>query len=67
MDRKECDIILPKGGDRMRGEEELMTDEQFETYNKLLGLLDEAIERLPDDLQGEFKRKKEEVLVKKRI
>jgi hypothetical protein len=32
-----------------------------------LGLLDEAIERLPDDLQGEFKRKKEEVLVKKRI
>jgi hypothetical protein len=68
--RKDCDIILPaeekrRGGDRMRGEEELMTDEQFETYNRLLGLVDKVIERLPDDQKEEIKREKDKILSKK--
>lgn len=31
----------------MHSEVELMTDEQFETYNKLLQLVDELISELP--------------------
>jgi hypothetical protein len=50
----------------MRGEGELMTDEQFDTYNRLLGLVDQAIENLPEDLRDEFKQKKNEILSKKK-
>lgn len=42
-----------------------MTDEQFETYNKLLQLVDHLISDLPQDKQEEYKRQKEDILLKK--
>ena len=49
----------------MYKEEEYMTDEQFETYNKLLELVGELIEELPIEKQKEYKQKKNEILLKK--
>lgn len=42
-----------------------MTDEQFETYNKLLELVDALIEELPKEKQTDFKQKKNDILLKK--
>lgn len=42
-----------------------MTDEQFETYNKLLQLVDKLISELPDDKQKDYKQLKEDILLKK--
>jgi hypothetical protein len=49
----------------MPGEDTFMTDEQFETYNKLLGLVDQMIEELPEDKQEDYKQKKDEILLQK--
>ena len=49
----------------MHNEEEYMTDEQFETYNKLLELIGELIEELPVEKQKEYKQKKNDILLKK--
>ena len=46
-------------------EVENMTDEQFETYNKLLELVGELIEELPAEKQKEYKQKKNDILLKK--
>ena len=32
----------------------IMTDEQFETYSKLLQLVEELIEEMPDEKKSEF-------------
>jgi hypothetical protein len=45
----------------MRGEE-LMTDEQFNKYNELLGLVDDMLKNLPDQKQEEFSEKKAKIL-----
>lgn len=45
--------------------DEYMTDEQFETYNKLLELVDNLIEELPDEKQKDYKQKKNDILLKK--
>lgn len=42
-----------------------MTDEQFETYNKLLQLVDELIAELPGEKQKKFQQQKEDILLKK--
>ena len=42
-----------------------MTDEQFETYNKLLQLVDRLISELPDDKQKDYQQIKEDILLKK--
>jgi hypothetical protein len=47
----------------MRGEE-LMTDEQFNTYNQLLGLVDRMIKILPEKEQEKFSKQKDEILSK---
>ena len=47
------------------GDELGMTDEQFETYNKLLQLVDNLISELPDDKQKNYKQQKEDILLKK--
>ena len=39
-----------------------MTDEQFETYNKLLQLVDRLIAELPDEKQQEYRQIKEDIL-----
>ena len=49
----------------MNSEVELMTDEQFETYNKLLQLVEELIEEMPDEKKNEFKKRKNDILLKK--
>ena len=49
----------------MSKEVEHMTDEQFETYNKLLELVGELIEELPQEKQKEYKQKKNDILLKK--
>jgi hypothetical protein len=49
----------------MEREVELMTDEQFETYNKLIELVDKLIEELPDEKQKDYKEKKNDILLKK--
>ena len=49
----------------MSKEVENMTDEQFETYNKLLELVGELIEELPQEKQKEYKQKKNDILLKK--
>ena len=49
----------------MSNEVENMTDEQFETYNKLLELVGELIEELPLEKQKEYKQKKNDILLKK--
>jgi len=49
----------------LNGEVELMTDEQFETYNKLLELVDKLIEELPNEKQKDYKQKKNDILLKK--
>lgn len=49
----------------MNNEVENMTDEQFETYNKLLELVGELIEELPPEKQKEYKQKKNDILLKK--
>ena len=42
-----------------------MTDEQFETYNKLLQLVDNLILEIPPEKQEEYKKQKEDILLKK--
>ena len=42
-----------------------MTDEQFETYNKLLQLVDELISELPSEKQKDYKQQKEDILLKR--
>lgn len=42
-----------------------MTDEQFETYNKLLQLVDKLIEELPEDKKSDYKQKKNDILLNK--
>ena len=42
-----------------------MTDEQFETYNKLLQLVDHLISELPKDKQEEYQKQKEDIMLKK--
>ena len=42
-----------------------MTDEQFETYNKLLQLVDRLIAELPDNKQKDYQQIKEDILLKK--
>jgi hypothetical protein len=64
MEGEEYVIMLPKGGERMRSEEELMTDEQFDTYNKLLGLVDRMMEALSEEQRDEFKKQKDAILSK---
>ncbi|MCH5344818.1 MAG: hypothetical protein J1E64_12335 [Acetatifactor sp.] len=49
----------------MNSEVELMTDEQFETYNKLLQLVDRLISELPDEKQKDYQQLKEDILLKK--
>lgn len=49
----------------MGSEAETMTDEQFATYNKLLELIEELIEELPDEKKSDFKKKKNDILLKK--
>ena len=40
-----------------------MTDEQFETYNKLLQLVDKLIAELPTEKQKEYQQLKEDILL----
>lgn len=42
-----------------------MTDEQFETYNKLLQLIDKLISELSDEKQKDYQQIKEDILLKK--
>ncbi|MCH5263620.1 MAG: hypothetical protein J1F42_11950 [Lachnospiraceae bacterium] len=42
-----------------------MTDEQFETYNKLLQLVDKLITELPNEKQKDYQQLKEDILLKK--
>ena len=42
-----------------------MTDEQFETYNKLLELVETLIDQLPDEKKNEYKQKKNDIILKK--
>jgi len=42
-----------------------MTDEQFKTYNQLLELVEELIDKLPEDEKIEYKEKKNDILLKK--
>ena len=44
---------------------ENMTDEQFETYNKLLQMVERLIEELPEEKKIEYRKMKEDILVKK--
>lgn len=54
----------------MSSEVELMTDEQFETYNKLLQLVDSLVTELLDDTKQEYKNKRryflKEVIINQR-
>ena len=60
------DIISPtKGGDRKVSDNISMTDEQFETYNKLLQLVDKLITELPNEKQKDYQQLKEDILLKK--
>ena len=45
--------------------EENMTDEQFETYNKLLEMIDEMTEKMPEEMQKKYRQKKNDILLKK--
>lgn len=45
--------------------EENMTDEQFETYNKLLQMVEKLIEELPEEKRTEYRKMKDDILVKK--
>lgn len=49
----------------MNNEVNNMTDEQFETYNKLLELVETLIDQLPDEKKNEYKQKKNDILLKK--
>ena len=49
----------------MNSEVELMTDEQFATYNKLLQLVDKLISELPSEKQADYNRIKEDILLNK--
>ncbi len=40
-----------------------MTDRQFKAYNRLLNLLDEIIEQLPEDEQKKYKETKKQILL----
>ena len=44
---------------------ENMTDEQFETYNKLLQMVERLIEELPEEKKIKYRKMKEDILVKK--
>ena len=46
-------------------EDTFLTDEQFETYNKLLQLVDNLILEIPPEKQEEYKKQKEDILLKK--
>lgn len=49
----------------MSNEDNVMTDEQFKTYNQLLELVEELIEEMPEEKQKEYKEKKNDILLKK--
>ena len=58
-------ISQTKGGDRKVSDDIGMTDEQFETYNKLLQLVDKLITELPNEKQKDYQQLKEDILLKK--
>lgn len=45
--------------------DEHMTNKQFKTYNKLLEMLDQVIEELPEEKQKKYKQQKNDILIKK--
>ncbi len=42
---------------------ENMTDEQFETYNKLLQMVDQMIEELPEEKKAEYRDRRKDILL----